>query len=74
MYTLFSVDDHIVEPRDVWSTRVPAKYRDRAPHVVEEDGRETWVWDGGSELTMGLNAVAGKPREQWGVEPARSRT
>jgi len=71
MYTLFSVDDHIVEPRDVWSKRVPARYRDRAPHVVEEDGREMWVWDGGSELTMGLNAVAGKPREEWGVEPAR---
>jgi predicted TIM-barrel fold metal-dependent hydrolase len=71
MYTLFSVDDHIVEPRDVWSKRVPAKYRERAPHVVEEDGREAWVWEGGREETMGLNAVAGKPREQWGAEPAR---
>jgi predicted TIM-barrel fold metal-dependent hydrolase len=71
MYTLFSVDDHIVEPRDVWTTRVPAKYRDRAPHVIERDGREMWVWDGGSELTMGLNAVPGKPREEWGAEPAR---
>ncbi len=71
MYTLFSVDDHIIEPADVWSKRVPAKYKDRAPHVVEEDGREIWVWDGGRELTMGLNAVAGKPREEWGLEPAR---
>jgi predicted TIM-barrel fold metal-dependent hydrolase len=71
MYTLFSVDDHIVEPRDVWSARVPAKFKDRAPHVVEQDGREMWVWDGGYELTMGLNAVAGKPREEWGMEPAR---
>src|SRR5262245_19889036 len=71
MYTLFSVDDHIVEPRDVWSKRVPAKYKERAPHVVEEDGREMWVWEGGQELTMGLNAVAGKPRQEWGMEPAR---
>src|SRR5256886_14883877 len=71
MYTLFSVDDHIVEPADVWEKRVPSKYRDRAPHVVEEDGRQVWVWDGGRELTMGLNAVAGKPREEWGMEPAR---
>lgn len=23
------------------------------------------------QLTMGLNAVVGKPREQWGMEPAR---
>src|SRR2546423_3960995 len=71
MYTLFSVDDHIVEPADVWEKRVPSKYRDRAPHVVEEDGRQVWVWDGGMEATMGLNAVAGKPREEWRAEPAR---
>ncbi len=71
MYELFSVDDHIVEPRDVWTKRVPARYLDRAPHVIEEDGREVWVWDGGREATMGLNAVAGKPRQHWGVEPAR---
>ena len=71
MYTFFSVDDHIVEPAHVWSDYVPAKYKDRAPHVVERDGRQVWEWDGGQELTMGLNAVAGKPREEWGMEPAR---
>jgi predicted TIM-barrel fold metal-dependent hydrolase len=71
MYTLFSVDDHIVEPSHVWTDRVPAKYRDKAPHVVEVDGRQAWEWEGGRELTMGLNAVAGKPREEWGMEPAR---
>lgn len=71
MYTLFSVDDHIVEPAHVWVDRVPAKLRDRVPHVVEEGGRQQWVWEGGRERTMGLNAVAGKPREEWGMEPAR---
>ena len=71
MYTLFSVDDHIIEPPGVWVDRVPAAIRDRVPHVVEQDGRQKWVWEGGSEATMGLNAVAGKPREQWGMEPAR---
>ncbi len=71
MFTLFSVDDHIVEPANVWSSRVPAAMRDRAPHVVEADGREMWVWEGGRELTMGLNAVAGTPIETWGVEPVR---
>jgi predicted TIM-barrel fold metal-dependent hydrolase len=71
MYTLFSVDDHIVEPSGVWVDRVPAAMKERVPHVVEADGRQTWVWEGGREATMGLNAVAGKPREQWGMEPAR---
>ncbi len=42
---LFSADDHIIEPADVWHDRVPASYRDVAPHVVEEDGREYWVYE-----------------------------
>jgi predicted TIM-barrel fold metal-dependent hydrolase len=71
MYTIFSVDDHIVEPPHVWSARVPAKFRDRAPHVIEEDGREFWVYEDERILTMGLNAVAGRPRDQWDMEPAR---
>ena len=64
MFKLFSVDDHIVEPPGVWVDRVPAAYKDRVPHVVEDGGRQAWVWEGGREETMGLNAVAGKPREQ----------
>jgi predicted TIM-barrel fold metal-dependent hydrolase len=71
MYKIFSVDDHIIEPADVWSSRVPARYRECAPHVIEEDGREYWVYEGQRNMTMGLNAVAGKPREQWGMEPRR---
>ena len=66
MYQLFSVDDHIVEPAHVWSARVPARWREKAPHVVEAEGREFWVFEGERQFTMGLNAVAGKPRELWG--------
>ncbi|MEW6477552.1 MAG: amidohydrolase family protein [Actinomycetota bacterium] len=71
MYKIFSVDDHVVEPADVWSSRVPAKFRDAAPHVIEEGGREFWVYEDQRAMTMGLNAVAGKPREQWSLEPTR---
>ncbi len=71
MLKLFSTDDHIVEPPNVWVDRVPAKLKARVPHVIEEDGAQMWVWEGGSERTMGLNAVAGKPREEWGMEPKR---
>ena len=31
---LVSVDDHVVEPPHLFEGRLPAKYRDRAPHVV----------------------------------------
>ena len=71
MFRLFSVDDHIIEHARVWADRVPAKYRAAAPHVVEESGREYWEYEGRRQETMGLNAVAGKPQEEWSSEPAR---
>jgi hypothetical protein len=71
LITLLSVDDHIVEPAHVWTDRLPAKFNDRVPHVVETDRRQPWKTDGAMERTMGLNAVAGKPREEWSFEPAR---
>ena len=60
MLKLFSADDHIIEPASVWSERVPARYRDAAPHVVEDDGREFWMYEDVKAPTMGLNAVVGK--------------
>ncbi len=71
MFKLFSADDHIIEPPGVWRDRVPARYRDSAPHVVEEDGREYWVYDGRRSETMGLNAVVGKRRDQYNPDPIR---
>ena len=35
---LISVDDHVLEPPHVWVDRVPAKDRDRAPHMVVDGG------------------------------------
>ena len=69
MHKLFSVDDHVVEPKGVWVDRVASAYKERVPHIVEYDGKEVWVWDGGEEATTGLNAVAGKPRQEWGLTP-----
>ena len=70
-YQLFSVDDHVIEPPGVWSDRLPAAMREAGPRVVEADGREYWVFEGERNETMGLNAVAGKPREQFSLEPTR---
>jgi predicted TIM-barrel fold metal-dependent hydrolase len=71
VFKIFSVDDHIVEPPDVWTSRVPAKFRERAPHVIEEDGRQIWEYEDDRCLNMALGAVAGKPREEWNEEPTR---
>lgn len=71
MRLLFSVDDHIIEPADVWSKRVPARFRDRAPKIVEDGDREYWLVEGQRMPTVGLNAVAGKPQEEWTHDPVR---
>jgi hypothetical protein len=31
---IIDVDAHVVEPADVWSSRLPAKYREVGPHIV----------------------------------------
>jgi hypothetical protein len=43
---LISVDDHVLEPPDVWTSRVPAKDRDRAPRMETDGGLEFWAYDG----------------------------
>jgi predicted TIM-barrel fold metal-dependent hydrolase len=46
---MISVDDHVLEPPDMWLNRLPAKYKDRAPRVKREKGAvvpaKGWVVD-----------------------------
>src|ERR1700716_2317487 len=71
-YTLISVDDHIVEPPDTFEGRVPRKFADRAPRVVDtDDGGQTWMYDGQSLPNVGFNAVVGRPVSEYGFEPTR---
>jgi Amidohydrolase len=65
-----SVDDHVVEPPGLFDGLLPAKYAERAPKVVRTDaGNDVWVFDGAEIPNIGLNAVAGRPREEYGVDP-----
>jgi predicted TIM-barrel fold metal-dependent hydrolase len=67
---LVSVDDHLVEPPDVFAHHLPAKYHDEAPRVVtRDDGSDVWTFNGDVIPNIGLNAVAGKPKEEYGIEP-----
>ena len=51
---------------------MPARLADRAPRVVEDDaGNELWVFDGSTYPQVGLNAIAGRPKTEWSMEPAR---
>ncbi|HEY1466314.1 MAG TPA: amidohydrolase, partial [Acidimicrobiales bacterium] len=48
---IISVDDHVIEPADLWTSRLPATYADRAPRIVRQKlkigqstgGAGTWI-------------------------------
>jgi predicted TIM-barrel fold metal-dependent hydrolase len=46
---LMSADDHMIEPPHLWVDRVPSRFRDRCPRIVEVDGRQAWLYE--DELT-----------------------
>jgi predicted TIM-barrel fold metal-dependent hydrolase len=67
---MISVDDHVVEPPDMFSAHIPARYADLAPRVVQQaGGADVWVFNGSVIPNIGLNAVAGRPKEEYGIEP-----
>src|ERR1700734_2758122 len=67
--TIFSVDDHFVEPPDIFVSRVPAKLRDEVPVIIEqEDGNQLWSFEGQLRPQIGLSAVVGRAPEDYGAE------
>ena len=67
---LVSVDDHVVEPPTVFDGRLPKKYQDLAPKLVTRpDGTSAWLYEGQELTNVALNAVAGRPPEEYGFEP-----
>ena len=49
---MISSDSHIIEPPDLWTSRIDREFRDRAPHVVDDaDTHEQW-WVVGASRTL----------------------
>jgi hypothetical protein len=67
---LVSVDDHVVEPPDLFEGRLSGEAAERAPHIeVQANGREVWMFEGSALPNVGLNAVAGRVPEEYGLDP-----
>ena len=67
---IISVDDHVVEPPDIFERHLPPKYRDIAPARSPQGRRQRqWSFCGINIPNVGLNAVAGRPKEEYGLEP-----
>ena len=70
-YRIVSVDDHLIEPPDLFEGRMPAGLVDRAPRIVTDpDGRQAWEYEGNRYPNIGLNAVVGRPKEEWSMDAA----
>jgi predicted TIM-barrel fold metal-dependent hydrolase len=67
---LVSVDDHVVEPPDLFEGRLASKYVEYAPQfITNPDGTNVWKYNGETVMNVALNAVAGRPKEEYGIEP-----
>ncbi len=57
---VLSSDSHVFEPPDLWTTRIDAAYRDRAPRMQRVDGVDQLVIEDGRFLSgIGLISNAG---------------
>ena len=52
-YRVISSDSHVIEPADLWTSRIERKFRDRAPHVVRGEEGDEWWCEG--RYVMGMN-------------------
>lgn len=70
-YGVISVDDHVQEPPDLWTSRLGSQFGDRAPHLEPvDDSSERWVVDG-QVLLDGYVARTGAFMADRNAEPSR---
>ena len=49
---VIDTDSHWSEPYDLWTSRAPAKWRERVPQMVERSGKRRWWFD--EDIPIGL--------------------
>jgi predicted TIM-barrel fold metal-dependent hydrolase len=60
----------VIEPPDLFVSHLPQRYLDRAPKLVRNDeGSDVWTFGSLVLETAALNAVAGRPKSEYGMEP-----
>ncbi len=54
------VEAHIIEPADLWQTRIDPRFKERAPYLAHEDGTDQWYADGNVKFgIVGASIQAG---------------
>lgn len=57
-YAVADVDSHIIEPADLWTSRISSKWGDLVPHVRYHERRQEDVWYVGEKKLYGVGAFA----------------
>jgi predicted TIM-barrel fold metal-dependent hydrolase len=66
---IISVDDHLIEPPDLWTRRASAMDRERVPRVTRLDGVDTWVYENVRAPIAGILVAARQPVEEYNHAP-----
>src|SRR5438105_12385519 len=60
-------DTHFTEPPDLWTSRAPAKFKDRVPHLRRVDGEDRWYVEGDTFFgDVGSTVVAADDAKVYG--------
>lgn len=67
---IVSVDDHIVEPPTMYDNHLSVQHKAIAPELrKDKTGADYWLYEGKRTGSIGLNAVVGRMKEEYGCEP-----
>ncbi|MDO7843604.1 amidohydrolase family protein [Sphingomonas immobilis] len=67
---IVSVDDHVVEPPTMFDQHLSIQHNAIKPSVQKDaNGADFWLFEGRRAGNIGLNAVVGRMREEYGCEP-----
>src|SRR5437879_281324 len=59
-YRVISADSHVIEPGDLWLNYIDARFRERAPRLVQLPDEDVFEIEGRGRSALGLSAGAGR--------------
>jgi len=70
-YPIIDADTHVTEPPDLWTTRLPKKYLEQAPRVVDGPvGGKAWATPDGRTMSVTILVnTAGQSPTDWELIP-----
>jgi len=66
--SFISADSHVVEPADLWTTRMDRRFRERAPHFEHGATGDHWVVEGLNSLPIGLFGPMVSEKAKGGID------